>query len=104
MGRSDSSLNKTQYIERQEDKWIYHIKVDEEADINLNHIRDMYLEKRDKQGLVSAANVKLRYHAQPNYPLHKRFVICVVYGLDKILSFNIKKSGKLVKCKLGHVR
>ena len=53
---------------------------------------------------MSQANVKLRYHAQPNYPLHKRFVICVVYGLDKILSFNIKKSGKLVKCKLGHVR
>ena len=87
-----------------ESKWIHHIKVCDEQDMDLNHIREMYLEKRDRQGVVNAPDETLRYHAQPNHPLHKRFVVCVIVGLDKILSFNLKKSGKLEKCRIGHVR
>ena len=48
----------------------------------LDQIREMYLEKRDKSGKLNATIDGLRYHAQPSHPIHKRFVVCIIYGVD----------------------
>ena len=46
------------------DNWIDHIKVlDHLIDSDLNHIREMYLEKAEKRGIVNATIEALRYHA-----------------------------------------
>ena len=41
------STRLTQYIEGKEDKWLDHTRVNLDDDLSLNHIRDMFLEKRD---------------------------------------------------------
>ena len=77
------------------DKWIQHIKVDGESSLpnnefsGLNHIRSMYLEKRDRQSVLNEPIDSLLYHAQPIYPWNKRYVVCVVLGLNRILTFNL---------------